>query len=931
MPEPFLKPLVGLAVTLCMAFTARADEPVAPGAVHEAAQILDYISQLPARCDRRVISGQQIGFLGETGHLYESTVTQLHSVSSKWVSIIGVDYGYPQDMGTHSLKDNLAGTNRIIKDHWNAGGLALITFHANNPWTGGSAWEKRTGDLGEVITPGTPANEAWMKELDLAAQGLADLRDAGVIVLWRPFPDMNETSYWWGTREDEPFRRDAFVNLWKHMFNYFTVTKRLNNLLWVYSASSAAHKKMSVSAYFPGKEFCDVVGLDSYSSEIVWDGYNELVQLGKPFGITEFGPAPEDRGKFDYLALIDRIRLWYPQCAYFLAAAQGSSLAENRNAPRLMTDLWVISRDRLDWRAPGHRRWKQDEKLALNRIEVLTRDPVRWKRVDLRLDLTAAFDTPFDPDQIEVEARFTAPSGKIMTVPAFFDQPFERRILGNGKYTEEFMNEAGTPEWRVRFTPTEAGEYRVSAKARDRSGLVESNPIMFSVGDAHGPGYIRVSNVDTHYFEFDDGTPFFAIGLNIAEHPLSEYYRYIPRLAQSGGNFSRLWIGFDYFALERGLMGDYRLDNAWRLDQIVELSEQYGIYQKFCIDWIRHITPRGEPRKNFDREDYAYSTSNGGPCRNMRDFFTLPEARRLFRNRLRYIVARWGYSPNVMAWELWNEVDLVDPQARDAAILVPWNKEMCAYLKSIDPWGHLTTTSLSGREFAKTIWSLPENQFAQRHGYSTPRPDAVLASADMAGNVIQWLDDVANFNKPYLMAEFGLQRDRMDVRGVCDNDQGGAHMHDGLWAALAAGAAGTAQLWWWGQYVDPKDLYHQFTPVAKFVKGIDWTTAGFEKADVQSANENLRALGLRGRRLSVYWLQNKAHNWWNIVSKRPIPPVDRAEVTISGYTPGRYRVELWDPYLGEIVGTSETVVSGESFHLMIPKIEADIAVKVFAE
>lgn len=118
--------------------------------------------------------------------------------------------------------------------------------------------------------------------------------------------------------------------------------------------------------------------------------------------------------------------------------------------------------------------------------------------------------------------------------------------------------------------------------------------------------------------------------------------------------------------------GEYRLDIASKFDKIMELSEQHGIYQKICIDYIRYISARGERRKTFDPEDNAYSVSNGGPCRNMRDFFALPEARRLFKNRLRYLVARWGYSTHVLAWELL-ERDRLRRQGRGPPITRWWS------------------------------------------------------------------------------------------------------------------------------------------------------------------------------------------------------------------------------------------------------------------
>ena len=71
-------------------------------------------------------------------------------------------------------------------------------------------------------------------------------------------------------------------------------------------------------------------------------------------------------------------------------------------------------------------------------------------------------------------------------------------------------------------------------------------------------------------------------------------------------------------------------------------------------------------------------------------------------NRLRYIVARWGYSPAIGMWEFFNEIDNI--QFRDAKNPIPaeeivaWHARMARYLKSIDPYGHPVTTSISHRD-----------------------------------------------------------------------------------------------------------------------------------------------------------------------------------------------------------------------------------------
>lgn len=579
----------------------------------------------------------------------------------------------------------------------------------------------------------------------------------------------------------------------------------------------------------------------------------------------------------------------------------------------------------------GTSKWAAQEKLSVGETKVLTASPVQWQRVELRAAVTGTFTTPFDPDEIAVDAEVTSPSGRRYTAPAFFYQKYEREVRGGrDNTTREIMRAVDPPEWRVRLMPSEPGTYSVRVIARDRSGTVSGAPIRFTAQVGAGHGYLRVSRKDPHYFEFDDGTPYFAIGENLVEGPLSEYYRWIPRLSKNGGNYSRLWVGHPYFALELGPMGEYRLDNAWRLDQVMELSEEYGIRQKMCIDWIRHITPRGEPRKQFDVEDYAYSISNGGPCRNMRDFFTLPEARRLFRNRLRYTVGRWSYSTHVLGWELWNEINAVDREvSSDHTVILDWNTEMCRYLQRVDPARHLTTNSLGSSTVWPEMWRMPENEFAQMHNYyGWHQPEDEELAHDMAGLALKGLAQVRDFGKPYLFAEFGIIREKPDFRVLCDKDKEGVHLHNGLWAPLAYGAAGTGALWWWGQYVDPKDLYFQFLPVAKFAADIPWTTAGFEQARVETDHSQVRAIGLRGKLLSILWIQNRAHTWWNVVHNVSIPRIEGASVTLNDIEPGRYRVEVWDTWSGAPVHSSEVHASGGAVRIPIPPFQRDLAVKL---
>ena len=331
-------------------------DPANPNASADARKVLNYLAHLPDRQDNRVISGQSLrSSIGLAGAGYREFVVDLHAVTDKWVGMIGLDYGWdpsPSEISTG---------NQVLIDYWNSEGLITLSHHANNPWTGGNCRDLRHRDFTELIHPTTEFNRQaharWMAELDKVAAGLAELREAGVVVLWRPFHEMTYTNtFWWGVQRNDPVSNESYKNMWRHMFNYFTYDKGLNNLLWVYAAADTDSYN-SVDGPYPGDEYVDVVAIDVYSDSmtIIGRGYNKLVALGKPFALTEVGPEHRRDGSFDNMITINAIRNRYPQTTYFLYwhswTGNRVSIVDNRNARALLNDPWVITRDEIDWRS----------------------------------------------------------------------------------------------------------------------------------------------------------------------------------------------------------------------------------------------------------------------------------------------------------------------------------------------------------------------------------------------------------------------------------------------------------------------------------------------------------------------------------------------------------------------------------------------------
>jgi mannan endo-1,4-beta-mannosidase len=92
-----------------------------------------------------------------------------------------------------------------------------------------------------------------IRAVDNAAAFLLELQSEGIPVLWNPLPDGGSSLYWWGAGGG-----DAYVQLWRLMYDRLISFHGINNLIWVWSGGS-------LSCY-PGDNRVDIIG------ESIFDG-----------------------------------------------------------------------------------------------------------------------------------------------------------------------------------------------------------------------------------------------------------------------------------------------------------------------------------------------------------------------------------------------------------------------------------------------------------------------------------------------------------------------------------------------------------------------------------------------------------------------------------------------------------------------------------
>lgn len=256
-------------------------------------------------------------------------------------------------------------------------------------------------------------------------------------------------------------------------------------------------------------------------------------------------------------------------------------------------------------------------------------------KTEFTVSLKGKWENPYLQEQVALDMVLTSPSGKTLVLPCYYE---------SGESGEN-------SEWKARFTAQETGIYSYTFRLSECGGLVsESAPASLKVKPGKGHGILHTN--DNWTLRHDDGTLFRGIAENICWesrdnddskffsklHEQADRFNYdvmLPDFAANGGNFVRVWMCSWNFPIDRQrafnnsryteTTGYMNASAVKRLDDVITLAESLDIKFMLCM--------------------------GAGDVATDRNFFVSEEAKTRFRNRLRYIVARWGYSPAIGMWE----------------------------------------------------------------------------------------------------------------------------------------------------------------------------------------------------------------------------------------------------------------------------------------
>ena len=149
-----------------------------------------------------------------------------------------------------------------VVEAYERGGINTFCWHMDNPTDGKNAWDTTRRTVADIIPDGV-FHDVYVQYLDKAAKYLADLKGNDgehIPILFRPFHELTGDWFWWCKNTCTP---DEFKTLWRFTIDYMRNTKKLHNLLIVYSVADFDSEAEFMDRY-PGDDYVDFIGFDNY-------------------------------------------------------------------------------------------------------------------------------------------------------------------------------------------------------------------------------------------------------------------------------------------------------------------------------------------------------------------------------------------------------------------------------------------------------------------------------------------------------------------------------------------------------------------------------------------------------------------------------------------------------------------------------------------
>lgn len=222
--------------------------------------------------------------------------SDVYEVCGDYPAVYGFDIGH-LELGNDRNLDAVPfqSMRDLIIDAYKKGGIITISWHLDNPTSGGNSWDKTSAVKDIIGGKHRDTYELWVSRVADFMKSLKTETEM-VPVIFRPFHEMNGSWFWWGEGNCSP---EDYKTLWIETLELLKDKHDVHNLLYAYSPNKL-NPTDDYLKYYPGDDYVDILGIDIYdfknSEDYIKSVVNDLKivkdiasQKRKIYAFTETG------------------------------------------------------------------------------------------------------------------------------------------------------------------------------------------------------------------------------------------------------------------------------------------------------------------------------------------------------------------------------------------------------------------------------------------------------------------------------------------------------------------------------------------------------------------------------------------------------------------------------------------------------------------
>src|SRR6202790_2783638 len=214
---------------------------------------------------KNILFGHQDDPCYGVGWKYIPGRSDIRDITGEYPALYGFDLERIELGWTHNLDSvPFEKTQLFIREAYERGGVITLSWHLNNPLTGGTAWDNKPGAVASIL-PGGEKNALYATWLDRMANCLSSLKGKNgenIPVILRLFHELNGGWFWWGKNQCSP---DEIKQLWRYTIHYLRSEKNIHHLLYAYNTDKFNSGSEYIERY-PGDDLIDILGFDIYQA-----------------------------------------------------------------------------------------------------------------------------------------------------------------------------------------------------------------------------------------------------------------------------------------------------------------------------------------------------------------------------------------------------------------------------------------------------------------------------------------------------------------------------------------------------------------------------------------------------------------------------------------------------------------------------------------